>query len=396
MEQVSEAGRAIAQLPPARRAPVALAYAAAGKPPMRILMVAARYYPYMGGVETHTHEVARQLVARGQSVAVLSTDPSGRHAAEENVDGIDVLRVRTWSKKDDYYFAPAIVGKIASGAWDIIHVQGYHTFVAPLAMMAAVRQRIPFVVTFHSGGHSSRLRNSLRRVQHALLRPLIWRADQIIAVSDFEANFFSSRLHIPRGRFAVIQNGARLPKPSPGCSRASGLLIVSIGRLERYKGHHRAILAFSELARSMPEAHLRILGEGPYEKPLRQLVRALELEERVTIQGVSPHDRQGIADVLGSARLVVLLSEYEAHPVAVVEALALGCNVLVSDTSGLREIAEKGLCRSVPLRANSCIVARAMANELLRVPKAPTVPLPDWQSCADQLLLIYERVLMAR
>src|SRR5262249_38271515 len=141
------------------------------------------------------------------------------------------------------------------------------------------------------------------------------------------------------------------------------------------------------------QARLRILGEGPYEKPLRQLVRALDLEERITIRGIPPHDRQGLADVLGSARLVVLLSEYEAHPVAVVEALAVGCNVLVSDTSGLREIADKGLCRSVPLGASNCVVARAMAKELLRVRTAPAAALPDWNSCAHQLLRVYERIL---
>ena len=191
---------------------------AGAKRRMRILMVAARYYPYMGGVEAHTHEVARQLVARGQSVTVLSTDPSGRHAAEESLDGIEVLRVRTWPKKGDYYFAPAIAGTITSGAWDIVHVQGYHTFVAPLAMAAALRRGIPFVITFHSGGHSSRLRNSFRRIQHGLLQPMIRRAHQLIAVSEFEADFFSSRLRIARERFAVIQNGARLPKPNPGGS----------------------------------------------------------------------------------------------------------------------------------------------------------------------------------
>jgi glycosyltransferase involved in cell wall biosynthesis len=228
------------------------------------------------------------------------------------------------------------------------------------------------------------------------LRPLIQRADQLIAVSDFEADFFSRRLRIARGRFAVIQNGARLPCPSRRPSREHEPLIVSIGRLERYKGHHRAILAFSELAQRMPQARLRILGEGPYEKPLRQLVHALKLDERVTIKGIPPHDRQGMADVLGNAGLVVLLSEYEAHPVAVVEALALGCNVLVSDTSGLREIADKGLCRSIPLDASSCTVARAMANELLSLRKAPAVLLPDWNSCADQLLQVYERVLTDR
>jgi glycosyltransferase involved in cell wall biosynthesis len=364
---------------------------AAGRRRLRILMVAARYYPYMGGVEAHTHEVARQLVARGQSITVLSTDPSGRLSAEESIDGIGILRVCTWPKIGDYYFAPGIVGEIASGDWDIVHVQGYHTFVAPLAMAAALRRHIPFVVTFHSGGHSSRLRNSLRRIQHALLQPLIRRAHQLIAVSEFEADFFSKRLRIARERFAVIQNGARLPKPNSS-SHDGGRRIVSIGRLERYKGHHRAIQAFAELVRRLPDAHLCILGDGPYERPLRKLVHELELDQRVIIKGIPPHDRQAIADLLGSAGLVVLLSEYEAHPVAIVEALALGRRVLVSDTSGLRELANRGLCRSVPLNASSRQLAEAMVEELLCGQAAPDVTLPDWSSCTDRLLEIYQRI----
>jgi glycosyltransferase involved in cell wall biosynthesis len=366
---------------------------ALGKRPMRILMVTARYYPLMGGIEAHTHEVGRQLAARGHSVTVLTTDPTGNLAAREHREGVDVLRVPAWPKGSDYYFAPGIADKIGSEPWDVIHVQGYHTLVAPLAMATAIRRKVPFVITFHSGGHSSRLRNSIRPIQHALLQPLVRRANQLVAVSNFEADFFSSRLRIARDRFAVIQNGSRLPVPGPHCSRDQGQLIVSVGRLERYKGHHRAILAFSELTRQMPQARLRIVGEGPYEKPLRQLVRALNLEERVVVGGIPPHDRQGMADMLGNARLVVLLSEYEAHPVAIIEALAIGCNVLVSDTSGLREIADKGLCASVPLGASSREVARAMATELSRVRKVPEEALPDWNSCADQLLQVYARVI---
>ncbi len=361
---------------------------------MRILMVAARYYPYMGGIEAHIHEVAHQLVQRGHSITVLTTDPSARLAARETLDGINILRVRAWPKSSDYYLAPAIVSKITSGDWDLVHIQGYHTFVAPLAMAAAIRHRIPFVVTFHSGGHSSRLRNSVRRFQHAFLQPLLRRARQLVAVSEFEADFFSKRLRIPRSRFVVIQNGARLPKPNVSCAQDHGPLLVSIGRLERYKGHHKVILAFADLVRRLPNARLRILGEGPYEKSLRKLVRELALDRQVTIKGIPPEQQQAIADVLGGAGLVVLLSEYEAHPVAIVEALALGCRVLVSDTSGLREIANKGLCRSVPLKASSHDIAQAMAEELLHPHTPAELSLPNWSSCADRLLDVYERIVI--
>jgi len=60
---------------------------------MRILMVAARCYPFMGGIETHIQEVGPRLVARGHAVDVLTTDPSGDLPAETEVRGMRVRRV---------------------------------------------------------------------------------------------------------------------------------------------------------------------------------------------------------------------------------------------------------------------------------------------------------------
>src|SRR5207302_11425078 len=42
---------------------------------LRLLMVSARYFPDMGGIETHVHEVARRLVHKGVDVTVLTTMP---------------------------------------------------------------------------------------------------------------------------------------------------------------------------------------------------------------------------------------------------------------------------------------------------------------------------------
>ena len=45
---------------------------------LRIGMVAARALPFMGGIETHVHEVSRRLAASGVDVTVLTTDTSGK------------------------------------------------------------------------------------------------------------------------------------------------------------------------------------------------------------------------------------------------------------------------------------------------------------------------------
>ncbi len=361
---------------------------------MRILMVSARYFPFMGGIETHIHEVGTRLAARGHSVTVLTADPTGRNPAEEDVGDMHVSRVKAWPKRRDWYFAPGIYSRVVQDHWDVIHVQGYHTLVTPLAMMAAIRRRRPFVVTFHSGGHSSRLRQAMRRVQHALLAPLMSRADQLIAVSQFEADFFSDRMRLPRARFSIVPNGAYAAPTNRRGPRGKSRLVISIGRLERYKGHHRVIAAFPDLLRHVPDARLLVLGEGPYEPRLRALVRKLALDDRVTIGSIPPKERQRMADLLATAGLVVLISEYEAHPVAVMEALSLGRRVVVADTSGLRELAEKGLCRSIPLNATRAQLAAVMADELRNEREMQAISLPDWDICADELSRIYEGVLI--
>ena len=362
---------------------------------MRILMVAARCYPFMGGTETHIQEVGPRLVARGHAVDVLTTDPSGELPVEEQVRGMRVRRVPAWPRELDLYVAPGIYTAIRRGAWDLVHFQGYSSFVVPIGLLAVIRGHLPFVLTFHSGGHSSRLRNAIRSTQHALLRPLVARAARLIGVSEFEADFFSARMGVPRERFVVIPNGAAMPVPSPDV-KVDPHLIVSGGRLERYKGHHRAIAALPELIRRVPDVRLHIVGTGPYERELRRLVASLGLEKRVTIAGIPGSERQKMADLLASAALFVLFSEYEAHPVAVMEALSLRRPVLVSDTSGLRELAANGLCRAISCNAGPGELAAAMAEELEGHREVPDLALPDWDACAQMLSDVYCDVLSSR
>ncbi|HEX8417245.1 MAG TPA: glycosyltransferase family 4 protein [Methylobacterium sp.] len=352
-------------------------------------MVAARAFPFSGGIETHIHEVGRRMAERGHRVDVLTADPTGRLPATESVGGVAITRVRSWPEHRDYCFAPGLLTRMGRD-FDVVHVQGYHTFSAPFGMLGALRRKIPFVLTFHSGGHSSGLRTAIRGAHQRLLGPLAGRAARLVAVSEFEADHFACRMRIPRDRFTVVPNGASLPRPSaPASAGSGGPLIVSLGRLERYKGHHRVIEAFSHVLTTLPQARLRILGEGPYEPSLRALARRLGLEDRIAIGAIPARDRAGMADVLASAALVVLWSDYEAHPVAVMEALSLGRPVVTSDTSGFRELADQDLITAIPLDTAPGEAAKVMVGEIL-APRPPAgIALPDWEQCTDRLLAIY-------
>ncbi len=363
--------------------------------PLRVLMVAVRYYPFMGGLETHVYEVSQRMAKAGIAVTVVTTNPDGDLPNEEWLNGVRVWRVRSWPKTRDITLSLEMVQLIQNGNWDVIHCQGYHTLFTPLAMLAAIRARVPYILSFHSGGHSSPLRNSIRGVQRQVLRPLLARAARLVAVSQFEADFFQRKLRLPAQKFVVIPNGAALPQvektdwlsSEPG--EPGNKLILSVGRLERYKGHHRVIAAFPKVLEQYPQAHLRVVGSGPYEPELRQMVQQLGLTGQVEIGAIAPEDRQGMAGMLGRADLVTLMSDYEAHPLAVMEALAMRRPVLVAHSSGLQELAERGLVHSIPLKSNSAELAQAVINQLDRPFVPAQVELPTWESCTADLIKLY-------
>jgi glycosyltransferase involved in cell wall biosynthesis/GT2 family glycosyltransferase len=359
----------------------------------RILMVTPRFLPFMGGTENHVYQVARRLVRRNKEVTVLTADPTGRLPKYEVMDGIRVERVRAWPKNSDLCIAPGIYLSVLKGKWDLIHIQSYHTFVPPLAMLAARQSHIPYVVTFHGGGHSSSLRNASRRIQRAILGPLLRRAERLVAVANFEIKVYGRELGVPAERFCLIPNGSDLPKVQADPTRRQGVLIASVGRLERYKGHQRMIAAMPYILKERPDVRLWIAGSGPYEADLRELATKNGVVEQVKIQAIPMAERERMAAELSQAALFVLLSEFETHPIAVLEAISLGVPALVANTSGLSELSEQGLARGISLQSSSQEIANAVLEQLENPLIPSDVPFFTWDDCAQRLLELYEEII---
>lgn len=233
----------------------------------------------------------------------------------------------------------------------------------------------------------------MRGAQRRALRPLLARARRLVAVSEFEAEFFARELHLPAARFVTIYNGAEMTAPpdAPPADDAAPLLL-SVGRLERYKGHHRLIEAMPLVIRELPEARLRIAGAGQFEGELRRLADASPARARIEIGAVDPLDRAGMARLLAGASLVILLSEYEANPVAVMEALALRRRVLVADTSGLSELAHHGWAHALAYEATAEQIAQAVVAQV-RSAAPGDLALPTWDESATRLAEVYREVL---
>jgi glycosyltransferase involved in cell wall biosynthesis len=362
--------------------------------PLRVAMVSARALPLMGGIETHVHEVSTRLGAAGVDVTVLTTDRSGNLPIEEKLPGVRVRRWRAYPRSRDYYLAPGLARHLLrTDDYDVVHVQGVHTLVAPTALAAARRAGIPTVLTFHTGGHSSALRGSLRPLQWRLLAPLLRSTTALVAVSDYERQTFAAVLGDTEGAIRLIRNGCEPPLPGDhSAEKPEGSpLLVSVGRLERYKGHHRILGALPAILAQAPNARLVLVGSGPYEQPLRAMVSQLGVTDRVSIRGFGPEQRAAMGKLVADADVLCLLSEYESHPVAVMEALGAGTKALVADTSGLSELGRAGLATTIALEATAEQVAAA-ALAVAAAPPPPRPALPSWDDCAEQLHRLYREV----
>jgi glycosyltransferase involved in cell wall biosynthesis len=358
---------------------------------LRALLVSARYFPHVGGVETHVYEVSRRLAANGVRTTILTTDPGGSLPKRDEIEGAEVVRVRSWPANRDYYFAPEIYRVIREGRWDVVNCSGYHTFVAPIAMLAAGNAGIPYVVGIHSGGHSSTVRGALRPAQQAMLRPLFAKAYRVTAVSAFEADLFRRRLRLSPDRIALVPNGSDLPKVQRRPPPTTRPLLVSVGRLEGYKGHQRVIRALPTVLARYPHARLIIVGSGPFERKLVELAGRLSVSGNVEITSIAGSDREGLARLLARASLLTLLSAYESQGLAAVEALAAGCPALVAHTSALAELAARGWAASVPLDASATAVGEAILHQLERPIVPGQVELPSWDECATTMHALLAR-----
>jgi glycosyltransferase involved in cell wall biosynthesis len=359
---------------------------------LHVLVATPQYLPMLGGVETHVYETTRRLRPHGVTSEILTSDKTRRLPASEVIEGTCVRRVPAYPTSKDWLIAPRIPLAVQRGV-DLVHVQSVATAVAPLAMVGALRAGLPYIVTFHTGGHSSAVRRSLRSAQWRALAPLLHRAAALIGVSEFEVELFRSVLGANTVPIHLVRNGCDIPRGGAPSSRSpAGPLVVSVGRLERYKGHQRVIRALAPLRARHPEAKLTIVGRGPYERQLRALAVDLGLEASVSFTSFDPKDRGALGDLVSTADALALLSEYEAHPVTVMEALAVGTPVLGAATTGFLELAKAGLITTVPLGAAPDLVAQSLEQTFGR--QVEVGCLPSWDDCAAQLATLYRSTLL--
>jgi len=206
-------------------------------------------------------------------------------------------------------------------------------------------------------------------ISWSLARRLLYPFSNTLVVQTNSVTAWANRV-VPRNKVRVIPNFVRtMPEPEE-MIREEGRLnpfILTIGRLEKQKGHDLLIRAFACVDAKQKGWRLVILGEGPERSSLEKLAVNLGISDAVDMPGIVKEP----AEWLHKARFFVLPSRYEGFPNALLEAMACGCAVIATDCpSGPAEIIrhnENGLL--VPkddVEALSAAMSRLMEDEGLR------------------------------
>lgn len=203
----------------------------------RICLIASSRFPvgepFAGGLEAHTHSLARHLLARGHDVTLFAapgSDPAlgARYLDVEQFTVSDRARLdvgagpEEWIREHHAYLALMLeLMKSGRSRYDVVHNNSLHHL--PIAMAEATG--LPFVTTLHTPP-TPWLESAARLGSPAI---------EFVAVSGHTAGLWS---HVRRAR--VLRNGVDLAqwRPGPGGDRA-----IWFGRIVPEKGLHLAIEA---------------------------------------------------------------------------------------------------------------------------------------------------------
>src|SRR3990170_6072427 len=313
---------------------------------MKVIMVSPLAYPYVGGVESHVLEVSKRLMERNIEVEIYSTDPSGRFEEVTDLDGLIIRRFRSFAPNGIYHFSKELYSSLKDARADIVHSHDFKSFPMLAAALAKTQNGIPLVVTLHYG--FTKVGKSIHTFYDSVFgRLILQRADAVILVSPVEMNLISELRKVEE-KIKFLPNGIPVKEISTYLSskefKNNGqppLKILFVGRLEKKKGPHLLIEAFQRLTQLTSEdVELLIVGEGPFKQELESLVERRRLQDNVHMLGRVGANR--LYELYAQSHIFVLPSEFEAHSIAITEAIAFGLVPVVTNVGGNRLLVTNG------------------------------------------------------
>jgi glycosyltransferase involved in cell wall biosynthesis len=355
---------------------------------MKILHVIPSVGPLRGGPSFAMRAIARGLAERGTETHVATTDDNGperlsvRFGQPVSEDGVVYWYFR---RQTSFYICSlpfAIWLWRHASDYSLIHIHALFSWCSNVAALIARCKGIPYVIrplgVLNRWGMENR-RPLLKRLSFALIErrvlgyaAFVHYTAELERVEAIECGFRDSPIIIPnpvefpKGSDAAAKEHLRVRYPELRARR----IVLFLSRIDRKKGLDLLIPAFQCVLKSVPDAALVIAGDGDRAliETLRGQCRALGIEDSVYWPGfLEGEAKQG---ALGEAEVFVLPSYSENFGIAVIEAMAAGVPVIITDRVGIcREVGEgnAGLVTPPASEPLSRAMVRLLSDEPFRM-----------------------------
>lgn len=304
---------------------------------MRILTVCYEYPPLGGGGAPVCRDLCEALASEGHHVDVVTSRMKDLPELETR-GGVTLHRVACRRKHRHY----TTTAELLTGLWpayakaaalhrkapyDINHCH----YVVPSGIVSYwlwKRTGLPYIITSHGSdipGYNPDRFKFEHHLVHPLWKRIVRASGAINTPSRFLAGLIRDHAKVP---VDVIPYGFKIPT-TPPVERRNRILVAT--RMFERKGVQYFLRALAELE---TDWEVSIAGDGPYLPELRQLAK--DLNVNVTFHGQVPSD--DLAILYRTARVFVFPSVRDNFPVVLLEAMAAGCAVVTSNTTGCAEV----------------------------------------------------------
>lgn len=278
------------------------------------------------GGQRQTALLLAELSSRGHAIGFVGRRGAPLAAALRNRGGIDVAEAPPGPEA-----SPGLLLSVARAARrfrpDVLYAGDSRGHGAAVWSRAASRG--PLVV---------HRRVAFRPSRHPLSGVKYRAASRFLAVSSAVAATLESA-GVARHRIAVVPDGlpveAFVDVPAPP---APPFQLVHVGAFDGRKGQGIAVELLARLVRRGVDATLVFLGSGPERPAVEARAAALGFVSRCVFAG----EVEDVAWRLAASHLLLLPSDSEGAPLALVEAMAAGCPVLAHAVGGIPELTDHG------------------------------------------------------
>lgn len=293
----------------------------------------------IGGAEKVVLWLAKGFDKEKFNVKVCCLAKRGPIFNEIEKEGIEIFSLGMGSKWDLF----KAFGLIKILRRENIHILHSHLFHANLlGRIIGKFAGVPIVISCeHIMGMESWWRLFLNRITS----PFVVR---FIAVSFKVGEFLINSVNIKRSKVTVVQNGIELEgvcrpidtenkKKEIGISK-DDLVIGTVARIHRQKGHVFLLQAAREIINNFPNVKFLIVGDGPLKKKMERIADDLGISKKIIFTGFCG-DIPGIMSIFD---VFALSSLWEGLPITILEAMAMRKPVVATNVSGNPEVVVDG------------------------------------------------------